>query len=268
MPVFRRASADALASLTKELEASSGAAAAATGSALFQVATTLRSEGALRRFATDAALPVDAKTGLVQQVFGGKLDDAAMRILSSAVSKRWTVARDLADVLEQLSVVASVRSVGDDSGRLSDELFVFNQTVKDNPELRDALSDPARSHSDKSALLDGLLQSKALPATVTLAKQALSGSYRTVFAALTEYQKVAAEVHGEHVATVRSARPLTDDELGRLTAALTSQYDRSIHLNLVIEPQLLGGLRVEIGDDVIDGSISSRIDSARRKIAG
>jgi F-type H+-transporting ATPase subunit delta len=184
------------------------------------------------------------------------------------VGRRWTATRDLPDALEHLSVVASVSSVGSESGRLADELFAWAQTVKDNPELRDALSDPARSADDKATLVGGLLSGKALPATVTLATQALSGSYRTVSAALAAYQKVAADVHGESVATVRVARELTEAETSRLAGVLAAQYGRPVHLNLLVDPGVLGGIRVEIGDDVIDGTVASRLDDARRRLVG
>lgn len=268
---LRGASADALAALTTELESvlsSPGSSASTLSEELFSVATTLRSEGALRRFATDGSVPAQAKTGLVQQVFGGKVDGGTLAVLTTAVSSRWTSGRDLADTLERLSVVAAVRSAGGDGGRLSDELFSFAGVVTANPELRDALSDPARTIQDKGALLHGLLDGKALPATVSLAARSLSGSHRTVVAALNEYQKIAAEVHGQGVATVRVARELSDAERGRLEQVLATQYGRSVHLNLVVDPSVLGGIRVEIGDDVIDGTVSSRLDDARRRLVG
>lgn len=268
---LRGASADALAALTTELESvlsGAGSSASKVSDELFSVATTLRSEGALRRFATDGSIPAEAKSGLIQQVFDGKVDGGTLAVLTKAVSSRWTAARDLADTLEHLSVVASVKSAGHDDGRLSDELFSVAQVVKADPELRDALSDPARSIQDKGALLHGLLDGKALPATVALAVRALAGTHRTVGAALNEYQKIAAEVHGQGVATVRVARELSDAERGRLEQALSTQYGRPVHLNLVVDPSVLGGIRVEIGDDVIDGTVSSRLDDARRRLVG
>ncbi len=268
MSQFRGASAESVAALTSELESVAASDAAQVAEDLFTVAATIRAEGSLRRFATDASLPAEAKSGLVEQVFGGKVSAAALSVLTAAVGRRWTVARDLADALEHLGVVATVHSVGSDTEQLSGELFDVAQTVNDHPELRDALSDPARARADKAALVDRLLDGKALPATALLTKQALAGSYRTVVAALHEYEKVVAEVHGQGVATVRAARPLTDAELRRLTDTLASQYDRPIHVNLVIEPDLLGGIRIEIGDDVIDGTVSSRLDDARRRLAG
>jgi len=267
---LRGASADALAGLREELDRvlEGGADAARVGDDLFTVSVVLRSEPSLRRVATDVSLPAEAKQGLARQLFEGKADPASLDLIVSAVGRRWRASRDLADTLEHLSEVAVVRSAGSDTERLADELFAYAQVVQHNPDLRDALSDPARSTEDKSALVGGLLEGKALPATVTLARQALAGTYRTVGVALATYQRVAAEVHGQGVATVRVAHELSDAEMTRLGNALSSQYGREVHLNVLVDPEVLGGIRVEIGDDVIDGTVSARLDNARRQLAG
>jgi F-type H+-transporting ATPase subunit delta len=117
-------------------------------------------------------------------------------------------------------------------------------------------------------LVDRLLGDKALPATVTLVKQALAGTYGTLTNALTAYREVAAETQGEVVATVRVARPLSKKNRSRLAEVLGRQYHTTVHLNLVTDPDILGGVRVEIGDDVIDGTVAGRLDDARRALAG
>jgi F-type H+-transporting ATPase subunit delta len=269
MAHFRGASADAVAALGESLSGDvAGSSAGTVADDLFSVAATLRGEGALRRFLTDGAVPSEARTGLVGELFDGKVDAATAGLLRSAVGRRWTSAGDLPQALEHLGVNAVVSSAGADAGRLSDELFAVAQAVKDSPELRDALSDPVRSVDDKSALVDRLLAGRALPATLTLVKQALTGTHRTVNAALADYQKVAADAHGQGVATVRVAKDLTDAEQHRLADALQRQYGRPVHLNVLVDPDVLGGIRVEIGDDVIDGTVSSRLEDARRLMAG
>lgn len=266
----RGASADSLAGLTDELVGalSEGVDAARIGDDLFAVSLLLRSDAALRRVVTDVSVPAEAKQSLVRDLLRGRSTEQAVDLTASAAGKRWTVSRDLPDSLERLSEIAIVRSTGDDSGRLGDELFEVGQLVKDNPQLRDALGDPSRSVEDKVTLVESILGGKALPATVTLAKQALAGSYRTVGVALGEYQKVAAEVRDERVARVRVAKPLSEQDRRRLTDALARQYGRDVHVNVVVDPDLIGGIRVEIGDDVIDGTMANRLDEARRRLAG
>ncbi|HEX3931773.1 MAG TPA: F0F1 ATP synthase subunit delta [Nocardioides sp.] len=267
---LRGASAEALAALTEQLDdATTGKAAAATlGDELFTVSGLLRGEAGLRRFATDASLPAEAKQGMVQQVFKGRLGDPGLGLLTDAVGRRWTLSRDLADVLERLSEIAAVRSAGSDASEVGDQLFELSGIIDANPDLRSALSDPARSVDDKAGLLGSLLEGKALPATITLATQALSGTYGPVTVALATYREVAAATQGEAVATVRVARPLSRADQDRLARILGTQYATTVHLNVVVDPDVLGGIRVEIGDEVIDGTIASRLDDARRRLVG
>ena len=242
---------------------------AALADDLFRAAALLRSEPALRRAVTDVSTPAEAKASLVHALLDGKLGQPAVDLLAQAVGMRWVAARDLADTVEHLGVVAAVRSAGRrESVRLADELFVVAQVVEENADLRIALSDPVRSGEDKRQLLRRLLAERALPATVTLVEQALAGSFRSFHAAITEYQKVAAATQGVGVALVRVARELTEAERSRLEQALSTQYARPVHLNIEVDPSLLGGMRVEIGDDVIDGTVVSRLDDARRRLAG
>jgi F-type H+-transporting ATPase subunit delta len=267
---LRGASEAALATLKSELSGAvdGGADAALLGDELFTVAQALRSEPALRRVASDASLPAEAKQGLMREVLGGKASESTAALVGTAVAQRWTLSRDLPAALERLSEVAVVLSAGKDGDQLVDELFAVGQTVTGNGELREALANPARSVEDKSALVDSLLGGKVLPATTTLVKQSLAGTYRTVTLALSTYRDVAAEVVGQSVATVRVTKPLEDSERKRLVEALSKAYDRKIHVNEIVDPHVLGGVRVEIGDDVIDGTISSRLTDARRRLVG
>ena len=267
---LRGASAEALAVLTERLDGVTGKAqkSAQLGDELFTVSQLFRNEAALRRFATDGSLPVEAKQGMVQQVFKGRVGEVALDLLTEAVGRRWTMSRDLADVLERLSEISIVRSAGAKAGQVTDELFELAGIVDGNPDLRSALSDPGRSADDKAALVGSLLDGKAVPATVTLAKQSLAGTYRTMTNALATYRRVAAQTQGEAVATVRVSRPMDDADQQRLAEVLGRQYDTTVHLNVVVDPDVLGGVRVEIGDEVIDGSIASRLDDARRRLAG
>ncbi|WP_299051459.1 F0F1 ATP synthase subunit delta [uncultured Nocardioides sp.] len=270
---LRGASAESLATLDEQLSAALGGAdgtadAARVGDDLFGAAMLLQRESALRRTATDASLDVDARSGLVRQVLEGQLSATALDLVAKAATLRWTASRDMPDALEHLSVVATVRSAPDASDRLADELFAAAAIVREEPGLRDALADSARTAEDRTRLVDDVFGSQALEATTVLVKRAVTGTYRTVGVALDEYQKIAADVHAERVAVVTVAAPVGDDELDRLRRALTSQYGRDVHLNVQVDASVIGGMRVEIGDDVIDGTVSARLDEARRRLAG
>ncbi len=106
-----------------------------------------------------------------------------------------------------------------------------------------------------------------LPATQRLVGHAVRADV-PVGNALADIQRVAAEVQEELLAVVHTARPLGTTEITRLTQALGKAYGATVHLHVVEDPELIGGLRVVIGDDVIDGSVSTKLDIARRRIAG
>jgi F-type H+-transporting ATPase subunit delta len=268
----RGPSAEALAGLRDRLDAGLAEVgtrkAATVGDELFSLAVLVRSTPSLRRVLTDVSVEGSAKAALARDLFGGKVDDVTLDVVTDAVSRRWTATRDLADTVERLAEVAVVRSAGDNVERVVDELFAVSQTIDGSPDLRAALADQSRSVEDRSRLVESLLGKKALAATVTLVKQALAGGYRSVGVALEEFQKVAAGIRDENVAKVRVAHDLTDADRARLEQALSTQYGRAVHLNVVVDPSLLGGMRVEIGDDVIDGTVVARLDEARRKLAG
>ena len=243
-------------------------ATATAGEELFFVAQTLRSEPALRRIATDAAVEESAKVELAQGVFGSAVGEVALAVVTEAVRRRWTVSSRLPATIEQVGVVALVRSAGARSDKITDELFALGRLIEANPDLRGALADSSRSTADKVGLLKGLLDGKVLPATLTLVEHAVSTATGTVERAISSFQQVAADVQGEMLATVRAAEELSESDQTRLSETLGRQYNRSIRLRVVVEPELVGGLRVEIGDDVIDGTVSGRLDDARRKLAG
>jgi F-type H+-transporting ATPase subunit delta len=266
--ILRGASAEALTGLAEQARARTLAETAAMGEELFAVADILRTDAALRRALTDNSVEGEAKSGLARSVFAKALGEPALSVLTDAASRRWTTSADLAAVLEHLAAVATVRSAGRDGTRVSDELFEVKRTIDSNAELRSALSDLSRSVEDRSGLLSGLLDSRILPATAVLVRQAVTRGRGSVDTALDEFLDIAAEAVDEIVATVHTARQLSDDEQKRLSTALSKQYGTTVQLHVVVDEDLIGGLRVEIGDDVIDGTVLSRLAEAQRRLAG
>jgi F-type H+-transporting ATPase subunit delta len=269
---MRGASAESLDRLTEQLGSAveSDADASRVADDLFAVAQLLRREPSLRRVVTDLSLQPAAKADFVRSLLGSRLDQASLDLVSAAAAQRWTATRDLGYALEELGVVAVVKGADREghADALEDELFALEQLLVENPQLRDALSDPSRSVADKHRLLDDVLGGRVTEGALRLAKQAVVSSHRTVTVAVEAYLKTAARHRNRLVATVRVARELEEQDRARLVDALSRQYGRPVHLNVVVDPDVVGGVKVEIGDDVIDGTVASRLDEARRRLAG
>jgi F-type H+-transporting ATPase subunit delta len=266
--MLRGASAEAMAELAEQARARTLGETAAMGEELFAVAGILRGDAALRRALTDNSVEAEAKSGLARAVFGKALGDPALSLVTEAASRRWTAGRDLSAALAHLAAVVTVKSAGRDGRRVGDELFAVRRLIDTNPELRSALSDRSRTSEDRSALLHDLLGTRILPATSVLVGQAITAGDGSVDTALDQFLDIAAEAMEETVATVHTARELSAEEQQRLETALSKQYDSGVQVHVVIDEDLIGGLRVEIGDDVIDGTVVNRLDEARRRLAG
>jgi F-type H+-transporting ATPase subunit delta len=240
------------------------------GTELFSIAKLLDGNGSLRRALTDPARPVPARTGLVQQLFGGKIAAQALEVLTAAVSGRWVSSRDLGNALDELSVQADI-AYADSQGKLDeveDELFRLDRVISAERALSDKLSDRNIPVTARQELIHGLLQGKADSVTVRLAERAVDGRGRHFATSMRAYQVAAAARRNASIATVRVAVDLTEGERQRLAEALGRQYGRQIQLNVIVDPKVVGGVRVDIGDEVIDGTIAARLDEAQRRIAG
>ena len=91
---------------------------------------------------------------------------------------------------------------------------------------------------------------------------------RRVRALLSRALRLVADQRGRTVATAFAATALDDAQLSRLGAALSQRYGVDVTVNLVVDPAVVGGVRIEIGDDVIDATVSSRLNDLRQRLAG
>ncbi|HET7328769.1 MAG TPA: F0F1 ATP synthase subunit delta [Nocardioidaceae bacterium] len=269
---MRGVSAQSQTTVIDRLEAAIGSDAepAAVGSDLFAVATLLDSEPGLRRAVTDASTPAEARASMVRGLLHGKVPDVTVDISAAAAAERWSAPRDLGDTLEHAGVIAHIVAAerAGQGDELEDELFRFGRVVAGDARLREVISDRTAPTAAKQSLVRSLLDGQACAPTVRLAEQAVVGRHRSFDAALEYFTKVAADRRERFVATVRSAAPLSEPAKSRLADALQRQYGRQVHVNTVVDPELLGGLRVEIGDEVIDGTVASKLDEARRRLTG
>ncbi|MBC7632466.1 F0F1 ATP synthase subunit delta [Aeromicrobium sp.] len=240
------------------------------GAELFGVVSTLDGAPALRRVLTDPSTEATAKVGLVKQVFASQISADALSVLDTAVSGRWASMRDLSDGLETAGVTAQV-AAADAAGELDEletELFEVGRMVQSDAELRQVISDRALPASAKGTLLASLLDGHVTATTIALATQAAAartGSFEKVLAGFGE---TAAARRSRVLAEVRVAYDLDEAEKTRLAAALAKKYGREVHLNILVDPSVVGGIAVSVGGEVVDGSMSTRLEIARRRLAG
>jgi F-type H+-transporting ATPase subunit delta len=256
---------DKLATLVSDAEV-----AATIGDELFAVVGVLDREPALRRALADSAAARSARISLVRDLFGERVSPATLEVLTVLASARWSVPRDIADAAEQLAVTGTAASA-DDAGQLDDvedELFRFGRIAASEPELIGFLTSPRYTDEQKRRLLDELLAGKVAPASLRLITQAaVNPRGRNLEANLADYARLVADWRQRLIATVRAAVALTDRQRQRLIAALSAIYGHGIQLNVVIDPQVVGGMSVQIGDELIDGTLSSRLAALRRRLA-
>ena len=268
-------SRDSLSAAQRRLERSLGRAEAATagsvGGDLAAVVGLLDREISLRRVLTDPAASADRKSGLVRSLLEGRVGDQALGIVADAAAAPWSRTRDLADAVETLSVLASVVEAERDGylDDLEDALFRFGRVVGGNPELRGVLADRTVPVELKGELVRSLLQGKVQPATMRLIEQAVTQPRgRTLDVVLDEHAGLAAAYRRRLIALVRVARPLTDRQRRRLARALQRIYGHEVQLNVVVDADVVGGISVQVGDEVVDGTTAARLDEARRGLVG
>jgi F-type H+-transporting ATPase subunit delta len=233
---------------------------------LFAVVDALESSAALRRAVTDPGAPEQSRRRLVHSLLDGKVSRIAVDMVADAAAMRWSGGRTFAAALDRQAVRAQLIEA-DRNGYLEeteDELFRFARTVEANPELRNALADRAVAITGRQELVGQLLDGKVNASTMALAKRAVRARERTFAHTIEGYVTLAAALKNRVVATVRVAQPLSAEQRERLRRTLSAQVGREVAVQEVIDPGVLGGVRVELGDEVIEGTVAGRLEQARR----
>jgi F-type H+-transporting ATPase subunit delta len=239
------------------------------GEDLFSVLHLLDTEHGLRRALSDPARPADEKGAIVVALLHGKISQPAEELVAATARAQWASSADMTDALEQLAmeafaITAEERGELDD---LEDELFRFSRVVGTEPELRAALAETTVPDQGKRELLDSLLGGKVTPVTLRLVTEvSLFPRGRSLVASLDTCTRIAAERRRRLIAVVRAATDLTDRQRQRLAQALAGIYGHDVYINVVIDPTVVGGMTVQVGDELIDGSVSNRLGDLRRKL--
>jgi ATP synthase F0 subunit b/ATP synthase F1 delta subunit len=238
---------------------------------LASVAKLLSREAILTRHLADPANNPAPKIGLLERVIEGKVGEPALDVLKAAVSGRWSTDSNLVDAVEHVARLALlVRAERDDvAGDVEEQLFRFSRILDSSPQLSTLLSEHTTPAEGRVKLLRDVLGSGS--GTNPIAAALLSQTIELLRGeraddAVLDLAELAVARRGEVVAHVDAAAELSDAQRTRLTEVLTRVYGHPVSVQMQINPELLGGLNIAVGDEVIDGTLSSKLATAETKL--
>ena len=154
-----------------------------------------------------------------------------------------------------------------DLEEIEDQLFRFARTVEANRKLRYALGDRDLPVAVRQDVMVKLLGGKALAATVRLASYAARGGRaRDIVATLDTLVEDAAKARGWRVARVQAASEVDDAQQRDLSDALAHLTGNPVDLQVTVEPALIGGVVVQVGDLLVDSSTRHRLDELKEHL--
>ncbi|KZS83849.1 MULTISPECIES: F0F1 ATP synthase subunit B/delta [Mycobacterium] len=239
---------------------------------LVSVAMLLDREIVVLRYLTVPAEDATPRVRLLERLVSGKVGNAALEVLRAAVSERWSANSDLIDAIEHVSRQALLE-IAEREGQVDeveDQLFRFSRILDAQPRLSILLGDYSAAPEGRIRLLHNVLDragSSVNPIALSLLSQTvelLRG--QPAEDAVLLLAEVAVARRGEVVAQVSAAAALTDPQRNRVTDVLSRIYGHPVTVQLQIDPELLGGLSIAVGDEVIDGTLSSRLAAAEAQL--
>jgi F-type H+-transporting ATPase subunit delta len=271
---LRAASRQALAALSDEFDSIAGRlrepGLTTLADELASVVTLLVREPILARHLAEPSDNPQAKIGLIDSLLSDKLDAHTLDLLRTAVSQRWSTDADLVAGVEHIARLALLKlaQLNDEVDDVEEHLFRFGRVLDAQPQLTSLLGDYSTAAERRVALLDKVLEGHDVNQT---AKALLAQTVRLLRGeradeAVLDLAELAVARRGEIVAHVTAAADLSDAQRTRLTEVLTRIYGHPVAVQLHVDPDLLGGLSVTVGDEVIDGSIASRLAAAQTQL--
>jgi len=255
-------------SLDAAIKGADAKSASALSSELFFVADVLSTNIAVRRALTDPSRDGTAKAAFISDLLGKKIGALALGLITELSSLRWSSPKDLVLVVEQLAIEAeaSAANIAGELDRVENEIFTAATAFASSSELRKALTSDATNA--KATLVADILKG-ASGSTVKLVSQLVNAwRGRSIESAFADYQWALAARRNRVIALVRVATPITQAQLDRLTATLTSKVGQPVRINVEIDPSVIGGVSVKFADEMVDGSVSNRLAGAARALAG
>ncbi|GAA1872394.1 F0F1 ATP synthase subunit delta [Brevibacterium marinum] len=232
------------------------------------VVAVLAENVTLRKALADSSESAEKKQQLLRTLFSTRTTEPVLRSSEVAVGQRWARTQDLVTSLEVAGVTA-IAAAAQATGRLGqveEEVFRFARLCESEHELARALDSDASAQSKRELIAD-LLAGKAEADTITLIEQAaVYPRGLRVATALDQYSDILAARQQRSVADVTVARPLSEAQTEKLAAALSSSYGRDLVLNVQVDPEVIGGVRVQVGDEMMSSTVADRLADVKRKL--
>ncbi|GAA2030304.1 F0F1 ATP synthase subunit delta [Yaniella flava] len=268
-----QASRDSLAQLHTELKDILSVGGVELGAELFAALKVIDENGALRRAVTDPTVEANRRQELLGKVFATKISANAVDVLQSLAGARWPTERELGDAVEEMAATAVVYSTEQDGlaglEALTQQLLEFNHAVESSHELQRALTEQQVPVTSRGDLAVKLVSDGAMEATKVLVRQAveLPRGLKPVDL-VRRFADLSAQQQRQWIADVTVARPLQQAQVDRLAKSLSNTFGRELTLNIETDSQLVGGIRIQVGDEVIDSSVATRLNDLNTKLAG
>ncbi len=271
---LRAASRDALATVVSRFDDVAGGLDAdgltTLADELSSVARLLVSENSLAKHLAEPSDDSAAKVRMADSLLSGKIGAAAMEILRTAVSQRWSTESNLVDGVEHAARLSLLKraEVSGEVDEVEDQLFRFGRVLDAEPKLTALLSDYTTPAEGRIGVMEKILDGSGVGGTAAALLSQTVGLLRGERAdeAVIDLAELAVARRGEVVAFVVAASDLSDAQHTRLGDVLTRIYGHPVSIQLHVDPELLGGLSITVGDEVIDGSIASRLAAAQTQL--
>ncbi|POH59867.1 F0F1 ATP synthase subunit delta [Arthrobacter glacialis] len=266
-------SSKSLAAALESLEPKLATASIALAKDLFSILELLDSNAGLRRALTDPSRESADKAALVAKLLAGNVAPEAQNVFLGLVASRWSSARDLGDALEVLAATSAIsvaEGQGDGSAnldKLEEELFSFIRVVGSSHDLQRALDDSQASDAAKSALALRVVPAASTVSALLIRQAVLAPRGLKPTALVQRFVELVAKRQQRWIAYVSVTRDLNAEQLTRLQAGLNNLYGRELKINVNIDPTLVGGIKVVVGDEVVDATAATRLAELRRRLA-
>jgi len=160
--------------------------------------------------------------------------------------------------------ILAVASAESNGAQIEDEIYRFSQVLQSSEELKSTLSDASIPSARRQQIVEDLLDGQATRTTVALVSMIVAAGMGSDIKAIADrVVGLGAESRDKAVAEVYSVVDLSSDQQDRLAAALKSATGKDVEMKIIIDESVMGGLLVQIEDEVIDGTVRTRLKQLR-----